>query len=60
VNANKGNGRDVYATVIAREGGRSSIPETLMMESKGRGVLDAPPSRGMTIVGPASRSYIGR
>jgi hypothetical protein len=28
--------------VIAREGGRSSIPETLMMESRGRGVLDRP------------------
>jgi hypothetical protein len=34
--------------VIAREGGRSSIPETPRQESKGRGVLDAPLSRGMT------------
>ncbi|MEH2552378.1 hypothetical protein V1283_009023 [Bradyrhizobium sp. AZCC 2262] len=37
-----------YSVVIVREGGRSSIPETAMMESIGRGVLDAPPSRGMT------------
>jgi hypothetical protein len=29
--------------------GRSSIPETLMMESRGRGVLDTP-ARGMTII----------
>ena len=36
-------------TVIARESGRSSIPETLMMESKGRGVLDTPHSRSMTV-----------
>jgi hypothetical protein len=26
--------------VIAREGGRSSIPETALMESRSRGVLD--------------------
>src|SRR5882762_9041903 len=30
------------------EGGRSSIPETLMIESRSRGVLDHPPSRVMT------------
>jgi hypothetical protein len=28
--------------VIARESGRSSIPETPMIEPRGRGVLDAP------------------
>jgi hypothetical protein len=28
--------------VIAREGGRSSIPETPVMESRSRGVLDTP------------------
>src|SRR5260221_11256398 len=34
-------------------GGRSSVPEKLMIKSRGRGVLDPPPSRGMTIfVGP--------
>src|SRR5258706_2638179 len=32
--------RAKHSAVIAREGGRSSIPETLMIESKGRGVLD--------------------
>jgi hypothetical protein len=37
-----------HSTVIAREGGRSSIPETAMIEPISRGVLDAPPSRGMT------------
>jgi len=34
--------------VIVREGGRSGIPETSVMESKGRGVLDTPHARGMT------------
>ncbi|SCB41672.1 hypothetical protein GA0061098_1008332, partial [Bradyrhizobium shewense] len=29
--------------------GRSSIPEALVIESRGRGVLDSPPSRGMTV-----------
>jgi len=29
-----------FSTVIARESGRSSIPETLVMGSIGRGVLD--------------------
>src|SRR5438309_1465102 len=38
----------MFSLVIAREGGRSSIPETPVMESISRGVLDAPPSRGMT------------
>jgi hypothetical protein len=31
--------------------GRSSIPETLKIKSHGRGVLDTPLSRGMTVVG---------
>src|SRR5262245_59811965 len=38
-----------YSVVIVREGGRSSIPETAMIETMRCGVLDAPPSRGMTI-----------
>jgi hypothetical protein len=29
-----------FSAVIAREGGRSSIPETPVMESRSRGVLD--------------------
>src|SRR5260370_10816046 len=33
---------DEYLFVVAREGGRSSIPETLIMKSKSRGVLDRP------------------
>ncbi len=37
-----------HSVVIAREGGRSSIPETSMIEPISRSVLDAPPSRGMT------------
>ena len=40
--------------VIVREGGRSSIPETFMIESISRGVLDTPPSRSMTTVGVPS------
>jgi hypothetical protein len=42
---------NVYSVVIVREGGRSSIPEAAMIEPIGRGVLDAPPSRGMTTDG---------
>ena len=34
-----------YSTVIVREGGRSSIPEALVIELIRRGVLDHPPSR---------------
>ena len=34
--------------VVARAGGRPSIPETSAIEPRGRGVLDSPPSRGMT------------
>ena len=37
-----------HSTVIVREGGRSSIPETPMIEPTSRSVPDAPPSRGMT------------
>jgi hypothetical protein len=40
--------RAVVRSVIVREGGRSSIPEKVMMESKSRGVLDHPLSRVMT------------
>jgi hypothetical protein len=36
------------SAVIVREGGRSSIPETSVIEPKGPGVLDTPLSRGMT------------
>jgi hypothetical protein len=41
---------DTHSPVIVREGGRSSIPETSMIESISCSVLDAPPSRGMTVV----------
>jgi hypothetical protein len=41
--------RAIRSTVIVREGGRSSIPETSAKKPRSRGVLDAPPSRGMTI-----------
>src|ERR1043165_4137670 len=34
--------------VIAREGGRSSIPEASVFDPRSRSVLDAPPARGMT------------
>ena len=34
--------RATLTAVIAREGGRSSIPETPVMESRSRGVLDTP------------------
>jgi hypothetical protein len=34
--------RAVLSAVIAREGGRSSIPETPVMESRIRSVLDTP------------------
>src|SRR5882724_4618878 len=43
--------RATSPVVIAREGGRASIPETAVMESRSRGVLGPPPSRGMTTVG---------
>jgi hypothetical protein len=41
---------DAHSVVIVREGGRSSIPETAVIELKSRGVLDTPHSRGMTTV----------
>src|SRR5581483_252509 len=34
--------------VIVREGGRSSIPETVAFTREASGILDAPLSRGMT------------
>jgi hypothetical protein len=39
---------------IAHWGGRSSIPETAVIESIIRGVLDAPPARGMTVLRAAT------
>ena len=39
-----------YSVVIVREGGRSSIPETSMIELKSRGVLDHPPAGDVSIV----------
>jgi hypothetical protein len=39
-----------FIGVIARESGRSSIPPAVVIEPKGRGVLDTPLSRGMTTV----------
>src|SRR5215213_8242556 len=48
-----------YSVVIVREGGRSSIPETAVMESIGRGVLDPPHARGMT-AGGVARSLLHR
>jgi hypothetical protein len=44
---------------LAHWGGRSSIPEAVVMEPRGRGVLDSPPSRGMTVSSgePAHTSY---
>jgi hypothetical protein len=44
---------DAYSVVIVREGGRSSIPETSMIEPVSRGVLDTSPSRGMTTLCPS-------
>jgi hypothetical protein len=48
---------NAYSVVIARldvRTGRPSIPETAVIESIGRGVLDAPPARGMTVLGAAT------
>src|SRR5450756_54764 len=39
-----------HPAVVVRESGRSSIPETAVIESTSRGVLDTPPSRGTTTV----------
>jgi hypothetical protein len=44
-----------YSAVIVREGGRSSIPETAVIEPIIRGVLDPPPARGMTRSGEFGR-----
>ena len=41
---------DSCSTVIAREGGRSSIPEAALMKTMARGVLDTPHARGMTVL----------
>jgi len=38
----------ITAVVIAREGGRSNIPETSSSCREASGILDAPPARGMT------------
>jgi hypothetical protein len=40
---------NAYSVVIVREGGRSSIPETSVMKSISRSVLDTPHARGMTV-----------
>src|SRR5436190_2928099 len=39
-----------FSAVIVREGGRSSIPETGMIEPISRGVLDHPLSRVTTVM----------
>src|SRR5829696_8012748 len=39
-----------YSVVIVREGGRSSIPETAVIEPRSRSLLDTPHARGMTTV----------
>jgi hypothetical protein len=38
-----------YLAVVPREGGASSIPETPVLETRSRGVLDTPHARGMTV-----------
>jgi hypothetical protein len=52
--------RATTPTVIVREGGRSSIPEKSVIEPKGRGVLDAPHARGMTIPREAGTVQTGK
>jgi len=47
-----------YSVVIVREGGRSSIPETLVIEPRSRSVLDTPPSRGMTGAGRREKARL--
>jgi hypothetical protein len=42
--------------VIVGEGGRSSIPETLVIEPRSRSVLDTPHARGMTTLDVIARS----
>jgi len=48
-----------FTPVIVRESGRSSIPETSVVETIGRSVLDAPHVQGMTAACEA-RSDWGR
>ncbi len=43
-----------FSPVIAREGRRSSIPETVVIQSRGRGVLDRPVNRAMTVENAAN------
>jgi len=52
----------MFLLVIAREGGRSSIPETPVIEPRSRGVLDHPPSRVMTArdLGGLFENWIGK
>src|ERR1700686_3678287 len=50
--------RATPSAVTAREGGRSSIPETPMMESRGRGVLDTPHARGTTTFGGGASAQL--
>ena len=47
---------NAYSVVIARRiaTGRPSIPETAVIELISRGVLDAPPARGMTVLRAAT------
>src|SRR5436305_9368529 len=44
--------------VIVREGGRSSIPETSVMDSISHGVLDPPHARGMTVLDGTTTVYL--
>ncbi len=45
-------------TVIAREGGRSSIPETVMAETRGRGVPSRPVKPGAgSVPGASAQSW---
>ena len=58
--ANARNDELKLSAVIAREGGRYSIPETSVKEPRNRGILDHPPSRMMTPVNVASTTRHGR
>jgi hypothetical protein len=51
---------NLHPAVIARESGRSSIPEMSLIEPISRSVLDAPPSRGMTALGGGDEIWISR
>src|SRR4051812_43912841 len=50
---------DRFSVVIAREGGRSSTPRRVTRPI-GRGVLDTPPSRGMTAIFGATYLQLSR